>query len=141
MMQIRSFQLSDYRSVAELLKEALSEECCEETMGAFARQLSWDSDLILVAQIKDEVAGVLIGTIDHQHGYVYRIAIHPEYRRQGIGRALVASMKARFHQRHVLKVLIAGDKHNEILRPFYESIGVNPVDFARPSRPLAIVAG
>jgi hypothetical protein len=50
-------------------------------------------------------------------------------------------MKSRFRHRNVLKVLIAEDKHNEILRPFYESLGVKPVDFARPSRPLAIVAG
>lgn len=140
-MQIRSFQLSDYQSVAELLKEALSEECCEETMGAFARQLSWDSDLILVALVEETVAGLLIGTIDHSKGYVYRIAVHPDYRRQGLGRALVASMKSRFRHRNVLKVLIAEDKHNEILRPFYESLGVKPVDFARPSQPLAIVAG
>jgi ribosomal protein S18 acetylase RimI-like enzyme len=140
-MQIRSFQLSDYRSVTELLKEALSEECCEETMGAFARQLSWDSDLILVASVDDTVAGLLIGTIDHSKGYVYRIAIHPDYRRQGLGRALVASMNNRFRQRNVMKVLIAKDKHNETLQPFYESLGVKPVDFARPARPLAIVAG
>ena len=51
-MKIRSFQLSDYRQVAELLEEVLSEECCEETMGAFARQLSWDSELVLVAGIR-----------------------------------------------------------------------------------------
>ncbi|WP_123043374.1 GNAT family N-acetyltransferase [Cohnella candidum] len=140
-MQIRSFQLSDYRSVAELLKEVLSEECCEETMGAFARQLSWDSELVLVASIDDVIAGVLIGTIDQQKGYVYRIAVHKEYQRQGVGKALVSAMNARFRQRNVLKVLIAGDKHNEVLRPFYEALGLAPVDFARPSRPLAIVAG
>jgi ribosomal protein S18 acetylase RimI-like enzyme len=140
-MQIRSFQLSDYRSVAELLREVLSEECCEETMGAFARQLSWDSDLILVASMEDDVVGVLIGTIDQHKGYVYRIAVHTDYQRQGVGTALVSAMNARFRQRNVLKVLIAGDKHNEVLRPFYEALGVKPVDFARPSRPLAIVAG
>jgi ribosomal protein S18 acetylase RimI-like enzyme len=140
-MQIRSFQLSDYRLVAELLKEVLSEECCEETMGAFARQLSWDSDLILVASEQDTIVGVLIGTIDQQKGYVYRIAVLSDYRRQGVGKSLVSAMNARFRQRNVMKVLIAGDKHNEVLRPFYEALGVKPVDFARLSRPLSIVAG
>ncbi|MBW5445617.1 GNAT family N-acetyltransferase [Cohnella sp. CFH 77786] len=140
-MQIRSFQLSDYRSVAELLNEVLSEECCEETMGAFARQLSLDSDLVLVASVEDAVIGVLIGTIDQQKGYLYRVAVHKDYQRQGIGKALVEAMNARFRQRNVLKVLIAGDKHNELLRPFYEALGVSPVDFRSPARPLAIVAG
>mgnify|MGYP001350171742 CR=1 FL=1 len=140
-MQIRSIQLSDYRPVAELLQEVLSEECCEETMGAFARQLSWDSDLILVASKDDAVIGVLIGTIDQHKGYVYRIAVHRNFQRQGVGKALIAAMHDRFRQRKVLKVLIARDKHNELLRPFYEALGVSQVDFARPARPLAIVAG
>jgi ribosomal protein S18 acetylase RimI-like enzyme len=140
-MQIRSFQLSDYRSVVELLNVALSEECCEETMGAFARQLSWDSDLVLVATIGETIAGVMIGTIDNHKGYVYRIAVHPDYRRQGAGKALLSAMNARFRQRKVMKVLIAGDKHNEGLRPFYEALGARPADFAQLSQPLAIVAG
>lgn len=140
-MQIRSFQLSDYRYVAELLEEVLSEEFCEETMGAFARQLSWDSELVLVAESAGNITGVLIGTIDQQKGYVYRIAVQEEFRRQGVGRALVTMMKNRFRQRKVLKVFIAGDKHNEGLRPFYESLGCRPVDFVQPTRPLSIVAG
>ncbi|WP_027085889.1 GNAT family N-acetyltransferase [Cohnella panacarvi] len=140
-MQIRSFQLSDYRSVANLLEEVLSEECCEETLSAFARQLSWDSDLVLVAESAGQVAGVLIGTIDKQKGYVYRIAVYEQYRGQGIGRALMESMGNRFRQRKVQKMLIALDRHNEYLRPFYETLGVSVSDFARLKQPLSIVAG
>jgi len=140
-MQIRSFQLSDYRPVAELLQDVLSEECCEETMDAFARQLSWDSDLILVASIEGEVAGVLIGTIDQAKGYVYRIAVGKQHQRQGVGKALVKGMHTRFRQRKVMKMLIAEDKHNKLLRPFYEALGVSPAHFAVPAQPLAIVAG
>lgn len=138
-MQIRSFQLSDYRFVAKLLQEVLSEECCEETMGAFARQLSWDSELVLVATIKGEVAGVLIGTIDQHLGYVYRIAVGESYRRQGVGKSLVSAMYGRFKQRKVMKVLIAEDEHNKLLQPFYEALELCP--YATPQKPLAIVAG
>jgi hypothetical protein len=41
----------------------------------------------------------------------------------------------------VQKILIAVDKHNELLRPFYESLGVGSSDFAHFTQPLAIVAG
>jgi ribosomal protein S18 acetylase RimI-like enzyme len=140
-MQIRSFQLSDYQSVAELLEEALSAECCEETMAACARQLSWDSELVLVAEIDEKIVGLLIGTVDRQKGYVYRVAVHPDNRRKGVGSALVSHMQSRFQQRNVLKVMVAVDKHNELLRPFYESFGSLSYDIARPSQPLAIVAG
>ncbi|MBB6673282.1 GNAT family N-acetyltransferase [Cohnella nanjingensis] len=140
-MQIRAFQLSDYRSVAELLEIALSEECCEETMSALSRQLSWDSELVLVAQREDAIVGVMIGTIDQSKGYVYRIAVHPDNRRQGVGRSLVSAMNVRFRQRNVMKVLIAGDKHNEMLLPFYQSVGEQALDLVKLSRPLSIVAG
>ncbi|MFC5404534.1 GNAT family N-acetyltransferase [Cohnella soli] len=140
-MQIRSFQLSDYRAVAQLLEEVLSEECCEETMGAFARQLSWDSELVLIAEKEDEIVGVLIGTIDQSKGYVYRIAVQEAFRMQGVGRALVSTMDKRFRQRKVMKVLIAKDKHNELLKPFYDSLGLKPSDFVIPAQPLSIVAG
>ncbi|MCC3374838.1 GNAT family N-acetyltransferase [Cohnella sp. REN36] len=140
-MQIRAFQLSDYRSVAELLEIALSEECCEETMSALSRQLSWDSELVLVAVKAEEIVGVMIGTIDQSKGYVYRIAVHPDNRRQGVGRSLVSAMNVRFRQRNVLKVLIAGDKHNEMLLPFYQSMGEQALDLVKLSRPLSIVAG
>jgi len=140
-MQIRSFQLSDYRMVADLLEEVLSEECCEETMGAFARQLSWDSDLVLVAESAGSIAGVLIGTIDHHKGYVYRIAVRDQFRRQGVGRQLVSHMSNRFRQRNVMKVLVAEDKHNELLRPFYDSLGISSVNVVQLTQPLAIVAG
>jgi ribosomal protein S18 acetylase RimI-like enzyme len=140
-MQIRSFQLADYRSVADLLEEVLSDECIEETMGAFARQLSCDSDLVLVSENAGVITGVLIGTIDGQKGYVYRIAVHPSNRGQGIGSALVSAMRARFSKRKVQKMLIAVDKHNEVLRPFYETLGVGSSDFANLKQPLAIVAG
>lgn len=49
-MHVRSFQLSDVNSVTELMQIALSEECYKETVKAFARQLSWDSGLIIVAE-------------------------------------------------------------------------------------------
>ncbi|MFC4598516.1 GNAT family N-acetyltransferase [Cohnella hongkongensis] len=140
-MQIRSFQLSDYKLVAELLEEVLSEECCEETMGAFARQLSWDSDLVLVAESDGAIVGVLIGTIDNYKGYVYRIAVRAQFRGQGVGRQLVSHMSNRFKQRNVMKVLVAEDKHNEVLRPFYDSLGLSSVNIVQLTQPLAIVAG
>jgi len=140
-MQIRSFQLSDYKLVAELLEEVLSEDCCEETMKAFARQLSWDSDLVLVAESAGNIVGVLIGTIDHHKGYVYRIAVRDKFRNQGVGKQLVSHMSNRFRQRKVLKVLVAEDKHNEVLRPFYDSLGISSVNVVKLTQPLAIVAG
>jgi len=140
-MHVRSFQLSDYRPVTQLLEMVLSAECYEQTMEAFARQLSWDSDLVLIATMNNEITGVIIGTIDNNKGYYYRLAVHSDYQRQGIGKALIRSLRQRFEQRNVTKIMITADEHNEPILSLYESLGYAANDFFRSFQKLSIVAG
>jgi len=140
-MYVRSFQLSDYISVTRLLQNVLSETCYEETMEAFARQLSWDSEMVLVAQVGDEIAGVIVGTIDDDQGYYYRIAVDTPHQRNGIGKTLIQALKQRFIQRKVRKIRISVDTHNEPIVPLYESVGYRADDFSRSPKKLRIVNG
>lgn len=138
-MCIRSFKLSDYGPAATLLRDALPVDCYEATIQAFARQLSWDTDLILVAEQEDQMIGIIIGTIDNFKGYVYRLAVLNEYRNQGIGEQLTDALKQRFQIRKVNKIMVNMDSHNEVAIPFYESIGYKEVDFFRFTERLSIV--
>jgi len=140
-MLVRSFQLSDYVSVTELFNNVLSEACYEETMEAFARQLSWDSELVLIATENDQVVGVIIGTIDNHNGYYYRIAVSKQFQRRGIGKALIQSMRQRFLQRKVNRIMVTVDVHNETILPVYESLGYEAADFSRTAHRLSIVNG
>jgi ribosomal protein S18 acetylase RimI-like enzyme len=147
-MVYRTFQLSDYAPVTRLLNEVLSESCYEETMEAFARQLKWDSELVLVAEEDAPVAeennrivGIMIGTIDNNQGYYYRIAVDKAFQRQGIGKAMIETMKHRFVQRNVSRILVSVDSHNEPLLPLYESMGYGNTDFLRAFNRLSIVTG
>lgn len=140
-MNVRSFQLSDYRPVTELLETVLSAECFDQTMEAFARQLSWDSDLVLVSFNQSEITGVIIGTIDNQRGYYYRVAVHPDHRNKGIGKSLIRALRKRFEQRKVTRIMITADEHNVPYLPFYESMGYAADDFFYSFQKLSIVAG
>jgi ribosomal protein S18 acetylase RimI-like enzyme len=140
-MHLRSFQLSDYHAVTSLLQSVLSEECYELTIEALTRQLSWDSDLVLIAATGDKVTGIIIGTIDNNRGYYYRVAVHPEYRGQGIAKNLISSLRGRFEQRKVSKIMVTADKHNEPVLPLYSSLGFEPSDFYHAFQKLSIVAG
>lgn len=140
-MHVRSFQLADYRSVTSLLETVLSEDCFELTMKAFARQLSWDSELVLVAALEDKIIGMIIGTIDNNRGFYYRVAVHPDHQKQGVGKALTHMLKQRFEQRNVTKIMVTADEHNEAVMPFYESIGYASADFYHSFQKLSIVAG
>ncbi|GGG78019.1 GNAT family N-acetyltransferase [Paenibacillus radicis (ex Gao et al. 2016)] len=140
-MNVRSFQLSDYRPLTALLEDVLTEECYEQTMEAFARQLSWDSELVLVAVEQSEIVGMIIGTIDNNKGYYYRIAVLPSHQRRGIGKALIQSLRQRFEQRNVMKILITADEYNEPVLPLYEAMGYASNDFYRSFQKLSIIAG
>ena len=43
---------------------------------------------VLVAEADQRIVGSLIATFDGWRGNMYRIAVHPDYRRRGIGRSL-----------------------------------------------------
>jgi len=139
-MHVRSFQLSDCNPVTELLQVALSEECFENTIQPFSRQLSWDSNLIMVAEEDGEIVGALIGTIENNHGCYFRIAIHPDYRRKGIGKALVTAMEQRFRQRKVSRIMIAGDEQNLAAMPLFEAMGYGANKIMEAFQKLSIVA-
>ncbi|MGQ8875227.1 GNAT family N-acetyltransferase [Paenibacillus sp. TSA_86.1] len=139
-MHVRSFQLSDASQMTELLQVALSEECYENTMGPFARQLSWDSDLIMVAEEEGDLVGALIGTIDQNQGCIYRIAVHPDYRRRGVGKTLVEAMEQRFQQRKVSQIWVAGDEHNKAAMPLYEAMGYGASKIMSAFQQLSILS-
>jgi ribosomal protein S18 acetylase RimI-like enzyme len=53
------------------------------------RRVIESSASVLVAEADRCIVGSLIATFDGWRGNMYRIAVHPDYRRRGIGRALV----------------------------------------------------
>ena len=53
------------------------------------RGLIESSAAVLVAEVNRHIVGSLIATFDGWRGNMYRIAVHPDYRRRGIGQALV----------------------------------------------------
>jgi ribosomal protein S18 acetylase RimI-like enzyme len=140
-MNVRSFQLSDCSIVTKLLGEVLSETCYTDTMDAFAKQLSLDSSLVLVAEESDQIVGVIIGTIDNNEGYYYRIAVDRSNQRKGIGKKMIQSMKKRFEQRKVKKIMVTVDAHNEPILSLYESMGYRAQDFSHSIQKLRIMNG
>lgn len=140
-MYVRPFQLSDCSTVTELLDDVLSETCFTVTMDAFANQLSLDSDLVLVAEDKGEIIGVIIGTIDNSNGYYYRVAVDRNHRRKGVGKLMVQSMRRLFEQRKVNNILVTVDEHTERMLFLYESLGFSSEHFTHKLQKLKIIAG
>jgi len=139
-MEVRTFRLADYEQATNLLERALSQECFTETIEAFARQLYWDSKLVLVAEENEQLVGLIIGTIDNGIGYCYRVAVEPSRRREGVGSALVGELTRRFAERGIARVMVPLDVHNEAAMPLYRALGFGADSFAKPAKRLSILA-
>lgn len=54
---------------------------------------------------------------------------------------MISSLRQRFVQRNVTKIMITADEHNEPILSLYESMGFAAKDFFRSIQKLSIVAG
>ncbi len=82
----------------------------------------------LVAKINGNIAGVLLfSKEDKQIGF---LAVHPDFRKLGIARALIEAMYKQFPKGTEIFVVTyrEGDKLGESARLFYKSIGFNEAE-------------
>lgn len=136
-MLIRPFRLGDYAAITRIWQATGLEETESETFDALAKQLAWDSELVMVAEQDGEVVGVVVGTIDGTHAYFYRLAVDPSHQGRGIGRKLVEAIENRFRQRGVNRVLIMVNQDNEKALPFYHSLGYQLQKYVTLSKKLS----
>ncbi|AMA74792.1 MULTISPECIES: GNAT family N-acetyltransferase [Aneurinibacillus] len=135
-MLIRSFRLGDYAHITRIWEETGLERTETETLDALAKQLAWDSELVMVAEYEGEVAGVIVGTIDGTRGYFYRLAVNPALQGHGIGRKLVEALEKRFKERGVTRVFIMVNQDNKKVLPFYSSLGYEVKEYITLSKKL-----
>lgn len=62
---------------------------------AVRRQLERDPDALLVAELDGRIVGTVIAGWDGWRAHLYRLAVHPSYRRRGIGALLLTHAEER----------------------------------------------
>ena len=85
---IRECQPEEAEALLALWQAAGTSPSITDTI-ADVRRVIESTAFVLVAEADRCIVGSLIATFDGWRGNMYRIAVHPDYRRHGIGRALV----------------------------------------------------
>ncbi|RLE95884.1 MAG: ribosomal-protein-alanine N-acetyltransferase [Thermoprotei archaeon] len=81
-------------------------------------------DLFLVAEAEGRIVGYVIGLCKKWgEGHVISLAVHPDYRRKGIGRALMEALLTRFKERGMQAARLEVRVSNTPAIRLYEKLG------------------
>ncbi|MEU6733620.1 GNAT family N-acetyltransferase [Streptomyces physcomitrii] len=93
---IRPATRPDIDAVLRFWREAAEGTSISDDAEGLTRLLTRDPGALLLAEREGSVAGTVIAGFDGWRCHLYRLAVAPAYRRQGIARALLAAAEARF---------------------------------------------
>lgn len=88
-LALRACRPSDVDEVLRLWRESRTEPAATSDERRLAALLVRDHGAVLVAELDGRVVGSLIAAWDGWRGNMYRLAVHPSYRRRGIALRLV----------------------------------------------------
>jgi ribosomal protein S18 acetylase RimI-like enzyme len=124
---IRDCRVGDIEAVLELWRQADVIPSVTDTAEDLRRAVTEGPADTLVAEADGRVVGSIIGTFDGWRGNIYRLAIHPTFRRRGIARALVAEVEKRLARQGARRITALVEKEHPWAMTFWEAVGY-PVD-------------
>ena len=78
---------------------------------------------MLLAEVGGRVVGSIIGTFDGWRGNFYRLAVHPDYRRQGVARALVVEVERWLARQGAKRITALVEKEHARATGFWTAVG------------------
>jgi ribosomal protein S18 acetylase RimI-like enzyme len=95
-LRIRAATADDLDAVLAFWKIAAEGTSISDDRDGVERLVARDPEALILAERAGELVGTVIAGFDGWRCHLYRLAVHPERRRQGIGAALLAAAQERF---------------------------------------------
>ena len=138
-VRTRDFEAGDADAVIALWQASGLTRPWNDPRADISRCLASETGFLLVAEAEAGVeneaapgASMIVGTAmagyEGHRGWMYYLASDPEFRREGIGRALVAEAELRFEVAGCPKAMLMVRGVNEAAIGFYEKLGYTTED-------------
>lgn len=121
---IRAARLEDLPLVLDLWRQARSEHATTPDRLEDLERLVQDSPgALLLAEVNGLALGALVAAWDGWRGNLYRLAVHPEHRRDGIGLALVRAGEEHLRRQGAARVTALVAYDDPLATPFWNRAG------------------
>ena len=122
--RIRPAVLADAPALVAIERRSFGDPWSE---ASFREALSSAWTFVLVAQAARGVVGYLVGRETGGTGEVLNLAVSPEFRRRGVGEALLSAGLAAFRRSRTEEVFLEVRESNTSARALYARHGFRPV--------------
>ncbi|HRX61108.1 MAG TPA: GNAT family acetyltransferase [Candidatus Competibacter sp.] len=120
---IRPFTEADTSAVVDLWKLCDLTRPWNDPTKDITRKLTVQPELFLLAEQEGRIIGSVMAGYEGHRGWINYLAVHPDYRRAGLGRQLMAAAEKRLLSLGCPKINLQVRTSNAAAIGFYQSIG------------------
>ena len=123
--QIRTMEESDYEEVYELWTtiHGFAMRSLDDSKEGILKFIKRNPNTSVVAVVAGKIVGSILAGHDGRHGSFYHVCVHEDYRKHGIGKAMVTSAMVRLKNEGINKVQLVAFSGNEIGNHFWHAEG------------------
>lgn len=122
-MNIKRYTNEHFDALVGLLQVVFPDEPAHNAPEKMITQKLGVDDLIFLSFDKQTITGSCMAGYDGHRGWLYAVAVHPDYRRNGVGQALVQHAVSELQQLGCDKVNLQIRPDNTAVAAFYQSLG------------------
>lgn len=122
---IRSMTIRDYDAVYALWRrmKGFSMRSIDDSREGVERFLYRNPGISVVAEQDGAIVGAILCGHDGRRGCMYHVCVDPDYRRRGIGKAMVVFAMEALRREQISKVSLIAFTANDVGNAFWNCIG------------------
>lgn len=124
-IKIREFRIEDYDTLIKLWKEVdlPYKPKGRDSWKSIVSELKHGNAIFFVAEREGHLIGSIFGTHDGRKGWINRLAVHPDFQKQGIAKMLVEKVEDHLSEMGIKIIAILIEDWNDVSIQAFERMG------------------